>query len=326
MKRRMWEDFTNPKLRTSALLLAFLAAGLIITNALSPAFRSPLNVQSILEQIVPISFVGIGQTCALIIGSVDLSVGSLVSAISAIAVKVIPPQSATINDVLFWLALAISLSIVVGLLNGLLINILEAPPLVITIAVGFLVQGLTFSLIQRPTGYIPRSIFGILAHNVGDLFPISICWLFMIATLIHLTLMFTRFGLYLYAVGNNKKAAQVSGINVKKMIIKAHMLTSLLAGIGGIFLTIRLGSGNPTGGAPYTLDSVIVALLGGATFAGGEGNLWNSIIGCCIFVVLDNALKMLQISPFIQYVVKGALFLIAVLIHTSKQRGRVPGT
>lgn len=304
-----------------ALLFSIILLSSIISSILSPSYRALENITSILEQLVPLSFVAVGQMCALIIGSVDLSVGSLMSFITALGAKFIAAQSTPL-DCLLWIVICLFFSVICGVLNGVLVYFLEVSPLVITLSTGLVVQGITFLLIQRPTGFFPRRLFEFLAGYLY-FFPVSMIYLFFVALFISFVLYHTKTGRHMFAVGNNRRAAKIVGINVQSVTIKAHVMTSVLSGAGGIFLAIRLSSGHPTAGSPYTLDSVIAALLGGATFAGGQGSVINTILASLLFIVLSNSLKMLQVTPFAQYIIKGALFLFAVLFYNVNKKGRV---
>lgn len=299
-------------------LVAVLLGMGILTGALSPAFRKPENLGNLMSQAVPLCFTALGQTFALLVGGVDLSVGGLMSTITAIGAHLINASSGT-KEVLQWLICSIILSILFGAVNGTLIAHLGLQPLITTLCTGIVGQGIALALVRRPSGYIPRSVVKFLAYEKG-LLRLPVIYLLISFILVLFYLGYTRPGRHIYAVGGNKRAAMVAGIPVSSVVMKAYILASLFSGIGGVFLTCRLGCGDPTVGNPFTLDSVIAVLLGGMSFAGGEGTPVGSMLGGLLLVVIGNALNMVGISPFYQYIVKGVIFLTAVAIHGRQRR------
>lgn len=128
------------------------------------------------------------------------------------------------------------------------------------------------------------------------------------------------FGLHTYAVGENETYARMAGVNVKKVRIGNYIISSILAAVAGLILASRIGSGAPLIGDPFTLDSLTGAIIGGMTFAGGEGFIIGSLGGAAIVGMMSNALNMSGVEPFYQYIFRGGLLILAMIINSFKRR------
>lgn len=296
-------------------ILCFILLTLVIGTAIaSPTFRKLENIANLLNGTVPLGFIALGQTCAMLMGGVDLSVGSLASIITALGALLVKPDSTTWS-VLLWLVGALVTSVLFGIGNATIITKLRIPPLIATLCTGIIGQGIALSLIPRPSGYIPRSRVAFLAYEHG-FFSLPVLYFIIFIVLGYFFFRYIRLGRYIYAVGGNRKSAEIAGLNVNLIVVKGYILTSLFAGLGGIFLTCRIGCGDPTVGNPFALDSVVAALIGGTTFSGGEGGIMGTIVGALFITTIANALNMLRVPSFYQYVLKGALFTMAVAIYS----------
>jgi ribose transport system permease protein len=151
----------------------------------------------------------------------------------------------------------------------------------------------------------------------GEIFgiPVPIVIMFSIFAIILYISIYTKLGLYTYAIGGNETAAKLSGVKVDKYKIIIYMLSGLLSAIAAIILTSRLNSAQPTFGTGYELDAIAAVVLGGASLAGGKGTVIGTLFGALIMGILNNGLNLLNISPFYQQAVKGIVILIAVLIE-----------
>jgi inositol transport system permease protein len=150
--------------------------------------------------------------------------------------------------------------------------------------------------------------------------PVPIFLLAVVVLASHLLLNNTRFGRHVYALGGNEQAARVSGINLSRVKIGIYTFSGLLAGLGGMVLAGRIGSGNPQLGTGAELDAITAAVIGGTSFSGGIGTVWGTIVGALIIGVLNNGLDLLNVSPFMQQVVKGVIIVVAIIIDERKNR------
>ena len=155
----------------------------------------------------------------------------------------------------------------------------------------------------------------------GDILgvPVPIVILGVVAIGSHLMLNNTRFGRHIYALGGNEQAARVSGINLSRVKIGIYTFSGLLAGLGGMILAGRIGSGNPSS-ARAELDAITAAVIGGTSFSGGIGTVWGTIVGALIIGSLNTGLDLLNVSPFTQQVVKGVIIVVAIIIDERKNR------
>jgi inositol transport system permease protein len=148
--------------------------------------------------------------------------------------------------------------------------------------------------------------------------PIIILAVVAIGT--HIMLNNTRFGRHIYALGGNEQAARISGINVGRVKIGVYMIAGLLAGLSGLVLSSRIGSGQPGLGLGYELDAIASAVIGGTSLSGGIGTIWGTIVGALIIGVLNNGLDLLNVSAYWQTIVKGSIIVVAVIIDERKNR------
>lgn len=297
----------------SAFLFAFLLLMMSAAVIISPVFRKTENIVNLLARTVPLAFIALGQTVALLIGSVDLSVGALASIVTALGAIIISPASGRAATVL-WLVGSLTISLIFGLLNAFFIVKLRLSPLLATFCTGLIGQGIALAMIPRPTGYISSEAIVFLVYTKGP-FQMPFVYFCVVLIFLYFFLHYVRVGHYFYAVGGNERNAKISGINVAQVKALGHVLASFFAGIGGIFLTCRIRCGDPTVGTPLTLDSVIAVLLGGTTFSGGQASIIGSVLGCLLLSFLSNIMNILGISSFYQYILKGLLFATAVVVY-----------
>lgn len=300
---------------TSALytvLLAMIAVGAL----LSPSFRTLQNVTNVLNQMVAIGFVALGQTFPVLTTGIDLSVGSLVSMTTAIAATVMIAGGWSVP---LGLLLCLAAGCLVGLANGILITAVGIPPLIATLGTMGLVKGLTLIILPYPGGYVPSQFTRIILTNVGGVVPLGFVYLVASTLLLALFLRNGRTGRRIYAVGGHEVKAQIAGINVNLIKIQTYLLSSGFATLGGLAIAARIRSGDPLVGDPITLNSIAAVLVGGTTFAGGRGGVIGTIAGVGILSVLRVMLNMFNVSPFYQDVLSGLIVVIAVLYSSLKR-------
>ena len=150
--------------------------------------------------------------------------------------------------------------------------------------------------------------------------PVPIILFALVAVIASVLLNRTRFGRYTYAIGGNDQAARVSGINIDRVRLGIYTFVGLLAGLAGLILAARIGSGNPTLGTQMELDVIAATVIGGTSFVGGIGTIWGSVVGALIIGTINNGLDLLNVSPFWQMVVKGAIIVVAIIIDERKNR------
>jgi ribose transport system permease protein len=256
------------------------------------------------------------MTFVILTGGIDLSVGSLLAVAGAVAAALMvggtPWPVATVAG--------LGSGVVLGLANGLSVTAFRIPPFIATLAMLSIARGLTQLITGgRPfTGLDPT--FTLLGQ--GSLGPVPIPVIVMAVTVIisWVVLRHTVFGRSVYAVGANREAARLAGIPVSRVLLGVYVISGFLSALGGLVLTARLSSAQPTAGVGQELDAIAAVVVGGTSLSGGEGSILRTLIGALIIGVLNNGLNLLNVDPFIQPIVKGAVILVAVGLDQLKTR------
>lgn len=293
----------------------------IIIAVLSDKFLTMDNGWNVLRQISVNICISVGMTLIVLTAGIDLSVGSVLALCGAITAGLlkngikIPTFDLFIGFTLLGSLLAgIIAGGALGLFNGFVITKFKVPPFVSTLAMLTIARGLTMLWTQ---GH-PISNLGEGFSTIGTGWMLGIPVPVWIAGVVVLLAIFitrqTRLGRYIYAIGGNENAAILSGININKIKLIVYGIAGALAAVGGIMVTSRLDSAQPNAGTGYELDAIAAVVIGGTSLSGGKGSIGGTVMGAVIIGVLNNGLVLLNVSPFWQQVVKGAVILIAVII------------
>jgi ribose transport system permease protein len=279
------------------------------------------GLTGLLQRMVGLGIVGLGQTFTILAGSIDLSVANLIS-VSAVMASFIMQGSAAMVPAAVLAVLAIAL--LVGLVNGLVVTKLGVNPLIATLGVGLILQGLLSASFNNFAGSVPASFQALAYGTIGGI-PYSVILLAVLAVLGWGMLSGTRFGAHLYAVGGNAEGARLAGVRTDRVIIGAHVIASLSAGLTGLYLASRLRSGAPWVGRDgvYDLESIAVVVIGGTLLAGGRGGVWGTLAGVLFFAVLDAVFNMTGVDAFPKQVLRGAIVVAAVAVYAIRTRGHV---
>ena len=296
-----------------------LIALVILFSFMNSNFLTSTNVMNIFLQVSIIAITAFGMTYVLLLGDIDLSVGSIIALTGTLAAL------ALVWGVPFYIAilLALMLSIIVGFINGSLTALAGIPAFIVTVATMGIFRGIACIITKGKPEIIMDDTF--LELGNGDIFSIpNPIWILLILLIVnHFILSKTTFGRKIYITGGNKEAAIYSGINVKKLKIQVFMITALLAGISGLMLASRLYSGQPSTAQGYELDAIASAVLGGTSLNGGYGTIIGTMIGALIIGVINNGMNLMNIPYFYQLVVKGLVILLAVYIDVRNKKNRV---
>jgi ribose transport system permease protein len=293
----------------------------IVLGLLSDKFFTASNGVNVLRQIAVNICVATGMTMIVLTAGIDLSVGSVLALCGAITAGLLKNgwQFPTLDlfvgfTILGAILCAIFIGAFLGFFNGLVITKFKVPPFVATLAMLTIARGFTMLYTEgHPISNLGTSFAYIGAGSfIGIPIPV---W---IATVVVLIAVFitkkTKLGRYIYAIGGNENAAKLSGISISRVKLIVYSLGATLAAIGGIIVTSRLDSAQPNAGISYELDAIAAVVIGGTSLNGGRGSIWGTVIGAIIIGVLNNGLVLLNVSPFWQQVVKGAVILLAVII------------
>lgn len=281
-------------------------------------FLTPSNILTILRQISMLAILGAGLTVVMITGRIDLSTGYGTSLLGVFC-------AALMVDFGTPMPLAVVLTLLggalIGLFNGYCISYLGIPDFIGTLATGFLLSGINQAYTKgHPISGLPASfkIFGNTNFlGIPTMIFIMAFWLIIIAVVLSKT----RFGRHTYAIGGNREAAMMSGVNVKFNSMMGYVFCGIGMGITALVLTSRMGSAHVTAGDTYLMDAIATVYLGGTAFKEGEPNLPGTILGALILGVLTNGMTLMNVEYYYQDIAQGIVILLAVII-TSLQRSR----
>lgn len=307
-----------------AVLLAGLSIGFFVVVALATGETAQLTGQGVaglLQRMVALGLVAIGQTFVILVGSIDLSVAALISAVAVLASHVMQSDPAMILPAVLA---CLGLCLAAGLVNGTLVAYGGINPLIATLGTGLVIQGVLAASFGALQGAVARE-FQIIAYGGVLGVPYSILLLVALSLVAAFVLYRTLFGARLYAVGGNPDGARLAGIRTERVILSAHMVASLFAGAAGLYLAARLQSGTPWIGRDgiYDLESIAVTAIGGTILAGGKGGVAGTLAGVLLFASLDAGFNMLGIDAFLKQVLRGAIVIAAVAVHAVRTRGHV---
>ena len=301
---------------------------LIIASFLSPAFLTPINIINIIRQMSIIGLIALGVTGVIVTGGIDLSSGSVVGAACVVAASFaqIPSRafypSMAGSSVLFSIVAACGVGILAGLVNGLFVAKTGIPPFIATLGMYTAARGAAMLYTTgRPLSNLSDE-YNFIGQGDFIGIPVPILLLAFMAVITHVLYARTKFGKYIYAIGGNEQAARVSGINVGRYKILIYSYAGMLAGLAGLVVSARIGSGQPGLGVGYELDAIAAAVIGGTSLsAGGIGTIPGTIVGALIIGVLNNTLDLINVSAYWQQIIKGAIIVGAVVLDQRKNRG-----
>jgi ribose transport system permease protein len=301
-------------IRTSVLvnylLWIVLALAIGIFALTTPNFFGWRNAENVITQVSITGILAIGMTYVIISGGIDLSVGSVLGLSGVVAALLAREQLGV------WIPLAggVLTGIVTGLINGILITRANIPPFIVTLAGLSVFRGVTYILSRTSDvfGLDERFVEGLSTQVFDISFP-AICFLIICG----IALFFEkniRFAQYIYAVGDNERAAIDLGLPVNQVKIFVYGALGLLSAISGILLTARLAAAEPNLGTGYELTTIGAVIIGGTSLAGGRGSVLSTLTGILLLGVLDNGFNMVGVPSYYQLIVKGMIIVIAVFL------------
>lgn len=303
------------------IIIAFLVLFLFLTinPSTSSSFLTSRNIFNVLRQISTNMFLACGMTMVIILGGIDLSVGSVIALSGCVAAAMVSRHGLPIPVAVLGSLIA---GVIFGMFNGLVISKTTIPPFIVTLASMNIAKGFAYVYTGgSPVRVVTEEWQFIGAGYVGFI-PVPVILMFIVLIVTSILINRTRFGRHMYAVGGNVQAAQFSGISVSKVKFWIYTYSGLMAGLAGIVLASRMYSGQPTAGQNAEMDAIAAVVVGGTSMAGGSGKLGGTIIGALIIGFLNNGLNLLNVSSFWQYVVKGVVILLAVFLDFFRNRNK----
>jgi ribose transport system permease protein len=250
-------------------------------------------------------------------GGIDLSVGSVVSLTVIVMAAMMEP---TPELMIASVVVGLGVGALVGLVNGLAVTRLRLAPFMVTLATLSIVQGLALQFRSNPQATIPREFSPIFIENLGDWLPIPFLIILGSTFLAWIMLRYTRFGRHIYAVGSNEAATRLSGLRTDRIKVMAYVFCGIMASVGGIFVAARSRAGDPFIGESFAFDSITATIIGGVSLAGGTGSIWGTLAGVWILTILSNILNLTGVPANAQFLFKGALLVLAVMVYGRQRR------
>ena len=312
--------------------LAGLLGLTVVFSFGSESFFTVGNALSVALQVTSIAYLGIGATCVIITGGIDLSVGAVLAlsgVVAALAVKAGVP-------VAIGMVCGILVGVACGAVNGLCVTLLKLPPFIATLGMMLLARGVALQITDaRAVGGLGESfaelgngsllrIVRIGSDGYPDIvfpgIPYPVLLMVALAVVVAVLLDRTVLGRHIYAVGSNAEAARLSGVHVSGVTFFTYALSGALAGLAGCVLMSRLVTAQPSEGLMYELDAIAAAVIGGTSLTGGMGTISGTIIGAFVIGILRNGLNMAGVSAFIQQIIIGLVILLTVWIDQMRHR------
>lgn len=298
------------------ILIALVVLCVVLTFA-SDSFLTASNLLNVSQQISTNFLIAIGMTFIILLGGIDLSVGSVIAVTGLMMGLMMKNWN---MPVFLSLVLGLLFSAVIGLVTGLLITGFDLPPFIATLGMMSIARGAAYTITQgQPIYTFPESFLAITGRYGGiPVFTILIMLvMFIVAAYV---LKFTKYGRYIYAIGGNENCAKLSGINVNKIKCIAYVISGFCCGVAAIVLTSRLDSAVPTNADGAELDAIAAVVIGGTSMSGGEGTLVGTIIGTMIIGVVANGLNLLNVPQGAQRMVKGGIIVLAVIVDVIRRK------
>lgn len=288
-----------------------------------PVFAQTSNLLSVANQTAIYAVIAVGMTMVIITGGIDLSVGSLValaSVMTAVVVRSLGGTEAGTGAVVAGIAAGLGVCSAAGAFHGVMVTAFRIPPFIVSLSMMMIARGLAFRLAEgQSISALPDGWTSIGAGTALGI-PIPVLMMVALYLIAHIVMSHTAFGRYVYAVGGNQEAARLCGVPVKRVLLTVYIICGTLAGVGGLILSSKLGTGDPKLGMMYELEVIAAVVVGGTSLMGGEGRVLGTLTGAFIIAVIKNGMNLLNVDNYDQMIILGAVLLAAVLIDNLKRR------
>jgi len=301
--------------RLLAPLLTFILL-FILFSLVTDVFLTPQNLQNIVTQIAPIAVAATGITFVLLCAEIDRSIASLSTFTGVLGAFFFVGDTVALGD--WGIPVALLIALALGLLNGFLVAYVGIPSFMMTLAMLTIARGLSVYVSEgRPIFDVPP-VLRALGSVSSQVFGITVIGLFALAVLLvgEFVLGYTKFGRYVYMTGANREAAEMSGVDTRRVIMVSLAISAVTAGMTGLLFIGRLSSANPSAGEDVLIFTIAAVVLGGTSLFGGEGGIRNTILGLLIFGILNNGLNLLPNIPItFKQALQGIVLLAALLLN-----------
>ena len=280
-------------------------------------FLSTNNIMNVLRQVSTNLIIACAMTMIIILGGIDLSVGSIVSLSGCVTAMLLMYNDYSLAGAVF---MGLLIGVLFGAFNGLVVAKTTIPPFIVTLATMNIARGASYVYTGgQPIRVMSDSFNFIGSGYVFEVIPVPVIYLVVVVGVSSFIMNRTRLGRHIYAVGGNPVAARFSGIKNSRVLFFAFFFSGLMSAFSGIVLAGRMFSGQPTAGTGAELDAIAAVVLGGTSMSGGVGKIGGTVIGALIIGVLNNGLNLLNVNSFWQLIVKGMAILLAVYVDFLKK-------
>lgn len=303
--------------RESGILLALVGLMVCIT-LFQPEFATRGNLYLVSRQIAYVAIVALGVFFVILTGGIDLSIGSVVGLSGVLAGLA---MSRGVGSA-FGVAVGLLTGALVGAINGTIVAYVGVTPFIVTLGMLSMARGVVLIMTHGDSiRGIPESFIQAGLMNVGG-FPMPVLVLAAVALASHLTLSSTAFGRWIYAVGSNENATELSGVNTRRVKLATYVLASTLSAVTGILFVARFRSAQANAGWGMELDAIAAAVIGGTSLMGGQGTVAGVLIGATIMGVVRNGLVLMQVSSYWQELIIGSIIVLAAVMDILRSRAR----
>jgi ribose transport system permease protein len=313
-------------------LLGLLLAMWLALSVETTTFWTSNNMANLLRQGAMIAILAIGETFVIITGGIDLSVGAVAGFVSMAVALLLANHLAIASTIAGAVAISLAIGVIIGVFHAFGVVQMGLPPFIMTLATMYALRGLGLLITNGATisidndaftGFSRASFLG-FPWTDGTWFqvPMLFWMVIVIAVPTYFLLIRSRWGRYLYAIGSNKEAARLSGVNVKAITYLAYIVSSFCAAFCGILLAMRIGIGNPTQAEGWELQAIASSVIGGTSLFGAVGSIHGPLIGSFILTTINNGANLLNLNPFWQRIITGLLIIVVVYFDTLRTRKR----
>jgi ribose transport system permease protein len=304
------------RFRVALLPLVSIVALVIYFTAVNPLFFSASNALNIGRQSSVLLLVSLAETVVILIGSIDLSVGALVTLTGILTALTVDTLGAFGGGLV-----GVAAGAFVGLANGLLVTMLRVPSFLVTLGMLSILSGVTNQISQGQSILFANTLLPSLVNNAPVFGVPNVIWFGLGATAILTIVAFkTKLGRYLYALGGGEVVAAHAGVPVTLYKVLAFVLSGAICGFSGVMLTGQVGAGTPTAGSGLLLNSIAAVVMGGTALSGGIGGPHRTLLGVLVIAILTNGMDVTEVNSFTQDIVKGAVIILAVSLTIDRSK------
>lgn len=314
MKDKVLEQFKD---KAIWIVFVMLFIGFTLAN---PRFLSSKNLFTIARQVSMYGIASIGMIFVILIAGIDLSVGSIITIVNVVAAHLMVNSGFSMTTAV---VLSLVMATAIGFFNGFLVSTIGIPAIIATFATQTVFAGAAYILSGGVPIYGFDEKFKIIGQGYIGPIPVPVIIMIVCFAIGSFILNKTYFGRYFYAVGGNEEASRLSGIKVRNVKYLIFSLSGFFAGLAGIVMLSRTNSAQPTAGLGYEFDVITCVVLGGVSITGGYGKISNVVAGVLIIGVLTNGMVLLNVSTYMQMVVKGIVLMLAVGVDAFQRKGVV---